>query len=292
MFIETAFYQRYICNESNRIVVRNRFVDYFRDLYQRYHITLDQNSIPSVAYRHHELGCTLFSFLKNKVNINECDYIVFPSWGVPIDPDYASHELYYRHQFGFQNEMIDIRDCGSLCVFHAIDLIFQLMRFQTNSHILCCSIETSGSPNANHIITKKPEINFIAALNIVNRFDEPHSIKILDIAIDLHHIPSDIGYLLEKLLETNHVDPSLCIGLIKSKTNLFKLSDMRQKHISILFKINWNSLSHEISSGFVYYCLQKIDYFSFSEIKPFILIVDEDAEFPAIGMLLLKINRK
>ncbi|EKD92345.1 MAG: hypothetical protein ACD_29C00053G0007 [uncultured bacterium] len=94
------------------------------------------------------------------------------------------------------------------------------------------------------------------------------------------------------MLNQYKIQPNECIAFIKEKTNLFKLAEMQFEYLSVIFKIKWHSIAHLTSSGFLCYCLFHLFSLTQKNINPYILIIDEDVESSAIGIILLKIGNQ
>ena len=212
MFINQVIYKKYFPKYNHNINIQDRYINYFNDLHKRFYFPIDKLAIKNYSYQHHELGNKLFELMDNKINIKKYDYILFPSWGVPFDPDYATHELHYKHKFNIESKMMDVRDCGSLCVFRAIDLSFDLMKSKDIKAILSCSIETKGSPTWNKMLSITPELNYVSAMEILKEPRVKNSIEIMCIKIKNNIINSDLWQVIKRTLYDNKIEVENCAG--------------------------------------------------------------------------------
>ncbi len=292
MFINQVIYKKYFPKYNHDINIQDRYINYFNDLHSRFNFPLDKLSIKNYSYRHHELGNKLFELMSNKFNFRKCDYVLFPSWGVPFDPDYATHELHYKHKFNIESKMIDVRDCGSLCVFRAIDLASDLMRSECNKAILSCSIETKGSPAWNKMLSISPELNYISAIEILKESESKKLTEIICIKIKNNIINSDLWQAIKDILCENNIEAEDCTGFARAKNNLFMLGEINHNLFEFIFKIKWEPIYFKPSSGFVCYCLDQLINSKVITKREYIIIIDQDAESHSVALLILKLHHE
>lgn len=141
MFISNICYKRIPINSDKICVVRDRYIKYKNDLYSRYSLPEIQENEILIDYRQHELMEILFdnSLLLN--HLKNSEYLVFPYWREPIDPEFASHEMHYLYRYQLQGKVIDIRNCGSLCVINAFLISHRLSAQLSQNGIAIIYIE-------------------------------------------------------------------------------------------------------------------------------------------------------
>ena len=177
MYINQVIYETFIPDWIETSSIGDRVKKYFKDLYARYktHLNMD---LSGKAYSYDDLGRLLFNDLKENDLLANADLIVFPSWSFSWDMKYAVPELVWKKQYDFHAQLLDVRDCGLLCVFRAIHITLKHYGANTLNQGLCCSIENAWLPMPNEKV-QAPEINYISSIAHSKHLHQNSGLKIL-----------------------------------------------------------------------------------------------------------------
>lgn len=260
MYINYSYYQNISSDHLNRVVMQDRFKQYFSDLYAAYQVPLEINE-KEFVFCYEEMASCLFAVEENQLACARSDYLFFPSWSFVLDSHCAIPELYLKNKFNWRGSILDIRDCGSLCVYHAIQLIIQLHQRQA----VCCTIENVFSFNTHFHHDLFPAINYVALLSFSS---EKKSCFDLDI---LH------------------------CHVYNNAVNIFEIIDhlTRQYHISIHqrhIRIRRDAMVYPASSGFLYDTINQIFTLSKKIKTEHVFIVDFDLITHFFGLIVIKLG--
>jgi hypothetical protein len=279
MYINHVFYQTRFSDQLKKHPISDRVKTYLSDLYERYHSqSIIDFSQP--VYNHAEAGDQLFCEASRHIDFGSLSMILFPIWETNLNMEYAVPELYWKNKYAIEAQFQDVRDCGSLCVFYAIQLLLKLSAAQCVKNSLCCSIENSIQTNKKITNVILPEIDYSAFIAFSNTVDSGCTLKILS---------SDIFHTAE----INSTQ--LFHNMIKNKlNNLFvqlddiiiykRKSDEDHRHDACIEMI------YPMTSGFVYFCLENIIKNKKNIQCSTIFIIDYDASQETMGVLLLEIK--
>ncbi|MDP1574041.1 MAG: hypothetical protein Q8L78_03785 [Coxiellaceae bacterium] len=135
MYIESFYFNDLENVDDGFINMDVGRVQYYKDLHLRYHIDFSVNNKKKI-YSYEFLSGLLFDVVKNKNFLSDIAWVLFPRHGYNWDGGHVSQELYLKNKYCLKSNLLDIRDCGSLCVYQAISLAKSL-----NKNVLIVSIE-------------------------------------------------------------------------------------------------------------------------------------------------------
>ncbi|OGT45645.1 MAG: hypothetical protein A3E82_09130 [Gammaproteobacteria bacterium RIFCSPHIGHO2_12_FULL_38_11] len=244
---------------------------YLNDLYKLYNVNLNYDSSQFV-YRYDLMGTILMNKLVKNNKFDQVDMVLLPSWGVTWNMDYSAPELYLKNKFNIHAAFLDVKGCGLLCVFYALNTLLKLYNSNSISKALCCSIENAWLFKLSKNKPVAPEINFVASLSTVSKCNSKQFVKVV-----LCEVISNKQYIekIKSMINAFSMNINDFIVYVKHKDNFNVLT-------------SWNVIFYPISSGFVYYCL---DFIFKNRIKfNYIFIVDHDHALFSTGILLIKQN--
>ena len=153
MYINDFYFNSLENNEEKSIKIDKNRIQYYKDLYSRYenHFLINENSN---IYSYTSVASVLFNEIKRRAEFCDVDWILFPKHGYSWDGAHVAQELYLKNKYRLTNNLLDVRDCGSLCVYQALTLGKSL-----SQNILISSVETDV------IFNKFPYIGFIKTSN-------------------------------------------------------------------------------------------------------------------------------
>lgn len=278
MYINDVIYDTDFSEKIEINFLTERVKLYFNDLYKRYKMDLNMN-LEKPVYRYDQMGEYLLSQISRKSNFTELDTIAFPSWSISWNMDYAVTELYWKNKFNLKAPFLDIRDCGSLCVFNAVAILLKLYEMKIIKKFLCCTIENKFLFLNEEEKMVAPMINYIGAFI----FSETRSTKLIKILyskiLQKTHFKTENELLVffRFFLESQRISEDSCQFYI------------RKYDIAFSFDF-FHAISHPDSSGFIYYCIKNV-LKNYDEIRlKYALIVDFDFSIGSTGILLLAIK--
>lgn len=131
-----AFYKEKIEGVDKDVAVGKNRAIYYADLYRAYQKVLYMN-IDKKIYSYEFLSKRLIQNMPDIVKKNKYDWIMFPHYFHHWNDGYAVPEFYLKKTYGFSGNFLDIRDCGTLCIYQALFLLKKL-----NASGLVLSIES------------------------------------------------------------------------------------------------------------------------------------------------------
>ena len=221
------------------------------------------------VYQYYQLGEYLLNQVSKSSDLNLLDTIAFPSWAMSWNMDYAVPELYWKNKFNLGASLLDMRDCGSLCVFNAISLFLKLYQVNAIKKFLCCSVENKFLLPATSKNVYAPVINYLGALSFSD-ITSNNSIQVLYCqTYKKSQIKTENGFLeiLCSILTLHCISKKSCAFYLRKKNTIFP-----------------------DSSGFIYFCInfllkaQNKFYFKYA------VIVDFDFSIGSTAVLLLKMG--
>jgi hypothetical protein len=126
MFISRAYLKT--LNESVGKNMRPAHVDrieYYADLYDRYGV-LHDFSIDKKLLSLEHMADELFNGFQQENAFDDCRWLFFTKHGFEWHGDYVSFELYLKERYAINGFVMDVRDCGALCVYYALQLLSDL----------------------------------------------------------------------------------------------------------------------------------------------------------------------
>ncbi len=255
--------------------VSQRVKNYFNDLYLRYQIKWDMDMSQTI-YPYDKLIEVLFDKINTIEDLKKIQTIAFPSWSMNWNMDYAVPELYIKNKYSLTASLLDVRDCGILCVFYAFHILLKIVTHQNVNTVACCSIENAWLflKYTNEIPV--PDINYVGAIIASQEMKSEKSINIL--SCDIVNHPFDVSLIMTLLLNFN-VSKNLVSIYLKRHSALKKLFDSYQ-----IIEVDY-----VMSSGFIYYCLSLMTQSIGASCFQYALIIDHDTVHHAAGILFLKL---
>lgn len=278
MYINQVVYKEIGSDEFKERIVSNRVKKYIADLYQRYQADLNMD-MEQPIYSYDEMGKYLFKEFQRTDVLKNTEKILFPTWGVSWSMDYAVHEFHWNEMFGFNGTLLDVRDCGSLCVYYAIHIMLKLCRSKLLKNTLISSIENAWLFCKNKTKVHAPEINYVGSFQCENDKKFNSSLEIISCSIinsiSTDKIDQQIEHIIHAMLFDYQIKKTDCDVWIRAFKNIIIQSD-------------WKQIYHPMSSGFLYYCVDLLLKNRGDFGRPYIFIVDFDPSRFSIGVILLK----
>lgn len=280
MYIDNVIYNTHFSNKLTKSVMSDRVKVYFNDLYKRYNCELNMNFSDPV-YDYDQMALLLFDAIQIKNNLEKTNIILFPVWGNSWSMNYASSELYWKSKFKFQGMLQDIRDCGSLCAYHAFSLLLKLHETKSIQEVLCCSIENAYIFTKNKNKIYAPEIDYIGSITCKNDCVDDCRLKILSCVVVNTKKMNASTLFFEKLREF-----IIYFNIEQDQYFIYcRKNTVMSKDNILLINIECNN-----TSGFLYYCIDLIFKKKKSIKFEYIFIVDFDISNNSMGIFLLKIE--
>lgn len=279
MFIRTIFYKTISPDEMNLKKMSAESVQYLSDLYANYRIACDIDMSDSI-YHYEQTALHLFNSNTHQKICQQSDYLLFPCWGFACLATQAMPILSLRNRYAWKMPILDVQDCGSLCVYHAIFLLHQLHHSSAYEHYTCCTIENALRVK-NQIY---PEIHYVGLLHFEKHYsDQSHWIVLHCEMMVERKYDLQLGVLLETLSQiANHY------GIEEKKyhvmINNYSEQCVHHKQVTLFF--------HPPSSGFLYFILHAIQNCAVCVNTEFIFIVDFDYQTQSCGTMLIGKNKK
>lgn len=204
--------------------------------------------------------------LDKQIDLSSIDFWILPNAGFMLSQRYVSAPLHWKNKFNIRAEIIEVKECGILCVFESLLLAQSLHLENKNYKIVIMTIENSYSP-----LNKAFSQSHYFAYMILNKdSNNLQSYKILICQKISHKIK--INYF-EKLIKK--------YGISKNKIACY--SRNRKKFMKYFENFTFHEVFFSNSSGFVYYCLSIL----LNHVE-YILLLDSDHD--SIGYTLLQRN--
>ncbi|EKD92257.1 MAG: hypothetical protein ACD_29C00097G0005 [uncultured bacterium] len=279
MYINQVIYKTQFPDYIQKCSVSDRVKTYFKDLYHRYksELTMDM-SLP--IYNYDQLGKLLFHEIQRNGDLNSADTILFPLWAITWNMDYAVPEFHWKNEFGVNALFQDIRDCGSLCVYYALNILLTLNEAKLQKNVLCCSVENAWLPHENAKTLYASEINYIASLACSSDLQGTQPIKILSSKI----------FKLQTINSNTEFNEMINAHLKSHQINGDDFIIYTRKNDEDHHTANNIAISYQTTSGFIYYCLdmlfknrQKVNF-------KYAFVIDYDESHSSMGVLLLQMN--
>lgn len=282
MFINYAYHQKIESSELVCESLQEHARQYFSDLYVMYDkpqeimkTNLFHTYIDAAAY--------LFDDVCRQKIANEADYLFFPSWGWVFDVHCIAPELYLKNKFKWRGSILDIRDCGSLCVYYALFLSLNFCKNTDISDNTICSIENAFESENKNREAVFPEINYVALLSLSSEKKSTFNIEIIHCDIFNYQI-----------IENNKNQIDRIISRIAYRHSLSE----NQYHVVIrkidesidVFK-DANLIIYPASSGFLYDVVSKIFQKDLNINFEYVFIIDFDLVTKRCGVLLSRMWR-
>ncbi len=279
MYINHIDYKTNFHHNIKKIPVSDRVKQYFEDLYSRNGTELSIDMSVFVN-DYMALGKLLFDEIYSTHELKNAQTIFFPVWAVSWNMEYATPELHWKEKYQIDATFLDVRDCGSLCVYYAFHLMLKLQKSETEKNNVCCSIENAFLPNLKNNHGISPSMNYIASVIFSHHSNDKNSLKIIMCDIyDMHQINSidQLKKTINNVMQTYDISENEHMIYIRKNTDYFSIE-------------NCISIAYPISSGFAYYCLSLI-YKSRKKINfKNIFIIDLDHANSLMGILFVKIQ--
>ncbi len=279
MFINHVDYQKLDFTDLNGFYMQDHFKYFYIDLYASYKMVSEINDMVFV-YRYEDIAACLFNNDQNQLWCSQSDSIIFPSWGMILDSNCAVPELWLKNRYQWTASLLDIRDCGSLCVYYAIHLIIQIIKNAFLSRVTCCTIENVTPVKNTFCDMLYPEVNYAALLSFSSARNSSNDIEILYSGI--HRNKRDIS-LNQTVIETTHqIAQQYGIHSNKYHAVIRDIGEDVKAHPNI------DLILHPISSGFLYYILNQIQKIKLTISSNYVFVIDIDSKKECFGILLVK----
>lgn len=291
MYISAAYHFEPKAN-INR-TPRERYFDYYRDLHARYKVPLDESTFYGESqYKFTELGYPLFEQAKEEGNLEGLDLMVATYWAHEFDPDLAACGPHFAYKYGFDCNMFDVLDQGSISSVTALKIISSYMQSAGVNKALLFSLDQSGIPLIEAATISKPSRSCGAAL-VLQKTDASSNLFIKDIKIlteqqCLEKQLDIIPYLLEMIegYGISYKDLSLCIKRDAATSKVMSLFENKyDRFIDEITLIN-----RKLQKG----CTDVLEFMAnIATAKrtissKYMLVIEEDVESLTTGVLLLE----
>lgn len=268
MYIDLIEYQTRFSDSMGKCAITGRVKKYYQDLYAQYQ-TEHQIDFEKFVYNANLFGDELIQVARKSVDFNAVEITLFPSWMPTFNMDYAVPELHWKKKNEISGEFLDVRDCGSLCVFYALHLLLKLNSVNLIHSALCFSFENAI----------EQQIDYRAFLHFCGNKKADWNLKI-------------------HLSEIINIEEVSTPELFKKMINAFlnKLSTQSDSYFIYKRKVaenHQNEASIDIvypdTSGFIYFCLENIAKNKKNIKYQYIFIVDYDKSCEKMGVVLVEI---
>jgi hypothetical protein len=279
MFINYAYYQKIQSADLKSVSMHEHTKRYFSDLHAMYGKPFDIKQT-DLFYSYVDTASYLFDDACNQTIGAEAEYLFFPSWGWVLDTHCTAPEFYLKNKFKWRASILDIRDCGSLCVYYALYLVLNLSKNAKISGSAVCSIE-----NAYQLVDDSkervfPEINYVALLSLSAEKKSTFNIEIIHCDIFNYEIDeNNQKQLSDTILRIAHQ-----YGFLESQCHVV----MREIDKAIWLLENTTLIMHPVSSGFLYEVLSQIYRGELIINSEYVFIIDFDLKAKRCGVLLSK----
>lgn len=146
---------------------RQRFVNYYRDLYGLSHqVVSDLSFYQGGQYTYTELADAVLSRYQMIHNMQELDIISTIIWSHEFDPDFSSCTAYLSHHYGIQAELFDFCDNGLLSLCVALHVVKKYMQKRSYKTALLLILEQTTIPYNQASFRDAPKHNFAWALRV------------------------------------------------------------------------------------------------------------------------------
>lgn len=105
-------------------VPRDRFVNYYNNLYNLYKKTVSPETfLQGGQYSFAELGQTVLDICQQNGWLNNLDLLMSAHWAYDFDPDYSSCGSYFCHHYQLNCDLLEVCGQGTLASFTALHLL-------------------------------------------------------------------------------------------------------------------------------------------------------------------------
>ncbi|PIZ04946.1 MAG: hypothetical protein COY58_01385 [Gammaproteobacteria bacterium CG_4_10_14_0_8_um_filter_38_16] len=278
MYINYCIYQNRSLNKIKENTVKERAQQYFLDLYTQYQMPCHMDFTDLVS-NYEKLWMRCFASKKIKNCLKEASYILFPSWGVVLDSDFAVPELYFKEKFEWSASILDIRDCGRLCVFYAVHLLLAMQSSEDLFRGICCTVEDRLPIAHKKNSAVYPEIDYAGFLSLSNQVNNDTRFKIQFCDIFNHRNKLDISAVFEFCVEAVIESFNLSAHSYVIYINNVRIE---KKHYPVF------TIFYPTSSGFLYYAVNSILNNLSLEHAEYIVFMDIDILMALTGVLLIQ----
>jgi len=280
-------------------VVRERYVQFYRDLYRLYDKQLSAGSFnEGPGYSYTELGTYLLDNCAKKGGLNNLDLMVVVYWAHEFDPDHSSCGPFFAETYGIKGPILDVCDQGSAAFFTGLNIIQQYMRHGKTKKAMLLALEQTSIPRdkADHPVL--PVTNAAAAIVIQKDWpnDKPPSYRLLESQIILEsQICTSLFDAVQFLKIKCHaleLSPGEVMIVLKKSSYFFKnyqYNAVKEPEFCAVLQM----IALEAIPGFMpimQYLSQILNSNQVVE-KSYILLIDEDAESLNTGYLLLQVKK-
>jgi hypothetical protein len=259
MFIKDVFFKEYSADEVMSHPITDRHQAYFEDLYCLYGNAWEFSGMEKVV-SYDDLADHLFDDQANKIICSQSDYLLFPAWGYGLNSSSAMPELRLQNKYSWTAPILDIKDCGSLCVFYAMHLMIELLKNEKIKTVSCCSIENKiiFTNSAIHC----PAINYTGLFSIAS--DTISDLRLISCGIYPLCAQESVLSIIYQVMKNASVSPSQCKIFVKNT-----MADIQSGHC-------FHPISFPSSSGFFYFVLDRIKKNERFVQSSHVFIVDSD----------------
>jgi len=280
--IQSIIYQHH--QEAGMKKTRERFKQYYRDLYSHYGKKLDEETFDEgsqVTYS--ELGDAMLSKCHELKKMNDVDMLVFSYWAYEYDPDHASCGAYLSHRYNLQCKMFDVCEQGTISPFMAIKIIHAYMKNTEINKAILLILEQTTIPRNKSDHDVVPANTGAIALVFEKNHSQSHRLISAEILLENEMMISG-DKLVEKIID------EFLIQL--NRKNPTKLYIRKHSYLWNIFTFFKNKLPSDMSINSFSAepgCLQPWSSLSLAAPdKSNIIILDQDIESINTGILILE----
>jgi len=291
MFLEASYY----CEPSAKeMIPRERFVRYYRDLHARYHLSLDEKTFSSGSpYKFSDLGYNVFDPCAKDNNLKHIDLMVGAYWAHEYDPDFASCGPHFSYKYGFDCNMFDVLDQGSLCTFTAIHLISRYFENNSATKALCFAFDQTVIPRSSidSIPVPTKTAAGLVVLNKDGKRDTQCRIETVELWPEYVLCEGNlnmIGLLLE-MLRKYGLAIEQCSILCKRSSIVYKAFNF--------YKNRYKELNSHLDIQFLPIedtCVEPLNVLNqlnnrIIKTRPFVALIDDDVESLAVAVMIVSV---
>jgi hypothetical protein len=280
MYINRIYYKTDWQGLIKKHFISDRVKKYFNDLYIKNNMKINFN-LDGVLYDYHAAGNYWYDFLAQNIDMHNFDFILFPQWSCTWQMDYAVPELNWLYSHNLDIPFYDIRDCGKLSVFYALEILLQLSSKSDFTKNLCLSIENKFLDVGSGYKKSIPQIDYMGCIEFISSANgEAHLKPVLCNVIDCANqdLMKMISQTIKKIIDQFKILSDEYIIYIKSIDGMINLYNAIQ-------------VKYPETSGFIYYCISMIFKKRNTINFNYALIVDVDEEANNIAILVIQIEK-
>lgn len=293
LYIKSGYYKSF--PERVKKIPSDSYIRYYRDLHDRYHLPLDEETfLQGNQYRYHELCYPIMDKLKNNDDLIKIDLLAIASWSHEYDPKYAALGPHLLHQYNMSSTLIDVCDKGSICTLITLFLTktYHDNKVSQKSLLLTFDQTTVPRSNSSEII---PSQDAVGALLLTTDRPYNHSCEIIDIFVypeaKLADFYFDFLPMLLQSLSRFSIRYDECMLHLKKNTKIYKSVNLFfSNYPKSKNELAFQYMANHIGSTCIIELIQNFIINSNDYQKKYQIIIDEDVESLEVAVVILEIK--